>query len=47
MFSSSEDGTLKIWDLRAPTCQRDYESRAGSYAVLFLVLRVLGMREIK
>jgi len=24
MFSCSEDNTVKIWDLRAPTCQRDY-----------------------
>lgn len=29
MFSSSEDGTIKIWDLRAPTFQRDYGCRAG------------------
>jgi len=28
MFTGSEDGTVKIWDLRAPGCQRDYESRA-------------------
>ena len=26
MFSGSEDGTIKIWDLRAPGCQREYES---------------------
>jgi G protein beta subunit-like protein len=33
MYSCSEDGTIKIWDLRAPTFQRDYESRAGVNAV--------------
>jgi G protein beta subunit-like protein len=27
MFTASEDGTVKIWDLRAPGCQRNYESR--------------------
>lgn len=25
LFSSSEDGTVKIWDLRTPTAQRSYE----------------------
>eukprot|EP00941_MAST-03F_sp_MAST-3F-sp1_P003762 g3762.t1 len=28
MYTSSEDGTIKIWDLRARGCQRDYECRA-------------------
>jgi len=28
MYTSSEDGTVKIWDLRAPGCQRDYECAA-------------------
>ena len=32
MYSSSEDGTLKIWDIRAPAAQRDYESRGGMEA---------------
>eukprot|EP00965_Chrysotila_dentata_P077348 2554026-Pleurochrysis_carterae.AAC.1 len=26
MFTASEDGTLKLWDLRAAGCQREYES---------------------
>ncbi|DAZ97773.1 TPA: hypothetical protein N0F65_009519 [Lagenidium giganteum] len=25
MYSCSDDGTMKIWDLRAPGCQRNYE----------------------
>jgi len=24
MYSGSEDGTIKIWDIRAPGCQREY-----------------------
>lgn len=27
MYSCSEDGTVKVWDLRAPGSTRDYESR--------------------
>lgn len=27
MYTGSEDGTIKIWDLRAPGCQRNYERR--------------------
>ena len=26
MFTGSEDGSIKIWDLRAPGCQREFES---------------------
>lgn len=33
MWSGSDDGSIKIWDLRAPTFQRDYESRAGVNSV--------------
>jgi G protein beta subunit-like protein len=29
MYTSSEDGTIKIWDPRVQGPQRDYESRAG------------------
>jgi len=35
MYTSSEDGSVKIWDLRAPGCQRDY---AGKSAVNFVAL---------
>lgn len=28
MFTASEDGSVKVWDVRARGCQREYESRA-------------------
>ena len=31
IFTGSEDGTVKIWDLRAPGCQRSYEAKSRAY----------------
>ena len=34
LYTSSEDGTIKIWDIRAPSCQRDYDNGAGINAAV-------------
>lgn len=34
MFSGSEDGTVKLWDIRAPGPQREYESRGAVTSVV-------------
>ena len=44
LFSGSEDGTVKLWDVRAQGCQREYESRA---AVNTVVLHPNQVRLIK
>ena len=36
MYTGSEDGTIKIWDLRASGCQRNYDT--GGVAVNDVVL---------
>lgn len=41
MYSGSEDGTVKVWDLRASGHQREYESRG---AVNSVVLHPNGVR---
>jgi target of rapamycin complex subunit LST8 len=33
MYTSSEDKCIRIWDLRAPRCQRQYECPAGVNSV--------------
>ncbi|KAL3618622.1 Target of rapamycin complex subunit LST8-1 [Castilleja foliolosa] len=33
-IKGSKDGTVKIWDLRAPGYQREYESRAAVNTVV-------------
>ncbi|CAM9636059.1 unnamed protein product [Chrysoparadoxa australica] len=33
MYTGSEDGTIKIWDVRAPVCQRNYENKAKVHSV--------------
>lgn len=34
LYSCSEDGTIKIWDIRTPTCQRTYDCQAPINSVV-------------
>lgn len=43
MYSSSEDGTVKIWDLRAPGPQREFEHKS---AVNHVVLHPINQHEL-
>lgn len=34
MYTGSEDGTIKIWDMRSPHCQRDYAHKGAVNTVV-------------
>jgi len=41
-LAGGEDGTVRVWDLRAPGCQRAYESRAAVNTVVLHPNQVKG-----
>lgn len=45
MYSGSEDGTVKVWDLRASGHQREYESRGAVNSVVLHPNGVRGVHE--